>query len=321
MTTIPDKTIFDNDIGQQLDDTAHLTVQRPVLVLLDGVEMNHRFPLDKQVKLIGRDMMADIPINDTRASRRHVRVQYVNFDKTGEEPKVTIEDLGSTNGTFLNGNRLSGKQLLKDRDKILIGATLFGYSVRNQNEVQADQRLLELATLDALTGLNNRGMFNREVQKEFDRARRYKRELSLVMFDIDHFKQFNDSYGHQMGDHVLREIGRLVRLNQRSNDICARYGGEEFALILPETHLEGALINAERLRVSVANNVFKQDETRCQVTISLGIAAQEAAMNSSDDLIRLVDRALYQAKTDGRNCICYTRDGQITKANPRLTLH
>jgi len=318
MVPIPDNLVFDSDAKDkdQLDDTTHIKIERPVLIKLDGVEMNHRYPIDKPEIFIGRDMMADIVINDTRSSRRHVRLQYVNFSAKGDSPEVHVEDLGSTNGTFLNGTRLTARTRLKDRDKLLIGSTLFSFYVRDEDEIQADQRLLDLATGDALTGLYNRGMFNREVQKEFDRARRYKRELSLVLLDIDHFKIFNDTYGHQVGDSVLKEMGRLIRLNQRSNDTCSRYGGEEFALVLPETHLDGALINAERLRISVANNVFSQNETRCRVTISLGIAAQEPSMDTCDDLIAMADRALYRSKDAGRNCVSFARDGEIFPYHP-----
>lgn len=316
MASVPEKTIFDNDISEQMDETSRGSIPRPVLIRLDDADMHQRYNIDRPEIILGRDMLADIAVNDTRCSRRHLRIEYANFDRFGEPPEVYAEDMGSTNGTYHNGVRMTGRVLLNDRDKILIGSTLFTFSVRDQNELQADQRLLELATLDALTGLYNRGMFNREMSKEFDRARRYKRALSLVLLDIDHFKRFNDSFGHQLGDFVLQEMGRLVRLNQRSNDVCTRYGGEEFALILPETHLDGALINAERLRVSVANNTFRQGETRCQVTISLGIASQEPGMESYEELVRIADKALYQAKALGRNCICYARGGEIHSFMP-----
>jgi diguanylate cyclase (GGDEF)-like protein len=316
MASVPEKTLYDSDIKDQLEETTRVLMQRPVLVKLDEADMSHRYSIDKPEIQIGRDMMADIMINDTRSSRRHVRVQYINHDHPDQTPEVWVEDLGSTNGTFLNGARLTKRERLKDRDKILIGSTLFSFSVRDQEELQADQRLLELATTDALTGLCNRGMFNREVVKEFDRARRYKRELSLVIFDIDHFKKFNDNYGHQHGDFVLKEIGRLVHLNQRSNDISSRYGGEEFALLLPETVMDGALINAERLRQSVAENNFTKGENSCQVTISLGIATQEPSMDGCDDLIRLADKALYHSKAEGRNRVSFARDGEIVLYSP-----
>jgi diguanylate cyclase (GGDEF)-like protein len=311
MSSVPENTIYDSDIKDQFDDTTRVIVQRPVLTKLDDADMSHRYSIDKAEILIGRDMMADVVVNDTRSSRRHVRLEYVNFDQPDQVPEVYVEDLGSTNGSFLNGTRLGKRERLNDRDKILIGSTLFSFSIRDQEELQADQRLLELATTDALTELSNRGMFNREVQKEFDRARRYKRELSIVIFDIDHFKKFNDAYGHQTGDYVLKEIGRLVRLNQRSNDICSRYGGEEFALLLPETSLDGALINAERLRQSVEHNPFKHGDNICKVTISLGLATQEPAMNTCEDLIKAADKALYRSKTDGRNRVSYAQNGEL----------
>jgi diguanylate cyclase (GGDEF)-like protein len=312
MASIPENTMFDDDLKERVDDaTRRLSIQRPVLIQLDGSDMHRRHSIDKPQVLIGRDMMADIVISDSKSSRRHARLTFVNFGDATQEPEVYVEDLGSTNGSFLNGARLTERQRLKDRDKLLVGATLFNFSVRDQNELQMDQQLLALATSDALTGLHNRGMFNREIQKEFDRARRYKREISLVMFDIDHFKKVNDDYGHQVGDFVLKEIGMLVRQNQRTNDLCSRYGGEEFVLILPETGLDGALVNAERLRASVANHGFFNEQVQCQVTISLGIATQEPTMNACEDLIETSDRALYHSKANGRNCVSYSRDGAL----------
>jgi len=285
-------------------------MERPVLIMLDGNDVNRRYRIDKSEVLIGRDVMSDIVLHDSRCSRHHAKLVYENFEQTDEMPQIKLFDNGSTNGCFVNGVRVNDF-LLHDRDKILLGSSLFGYFMRDEFELEADQRLFFLARNDALTGLLNRGIFNMEIQKEFDRARRYGRELSLVMVDIDHFKHFNDHYGHQMGDFVLQEIGRLVRANIRANDLGARYGGEEFAIILPETGLEGGLIQAERLRMAVCQHPFAKDETSVQITISLGIASSESQMLSTDDLIKDSDRALYQAKAEGRNCVCWTRGGRI----------
>ena len=154
-----------------------------------------------------------------------------------------------------------------------------------------------------------------EFRKEFERARRYTRQLSLVIFDIDHFKRFNDTYGHQVGDFVLRELGAIARANTRNHDVGARYGGEEFAIILPETAMEGALIQAERLRVAVQRHHFTNDETSFTLSVSLGIASLEEDMVRPEMLIQAADRALYQAKAEGRNCICWYRNGVINAGN------
>lgn len=312
MSNTPDKTIFDDEVVQNLEENTRASVECPVLFLLSNQNMNQRYRIDKPQLNIGRDVLHnDITLNDYRCSRRHARVLYKNIEEGNQTPLVVLEDLNSTNGSFVNGVRVSGQHELKDRDKILVGSTMFGFFLRDESEIEADKRLLNLATTDALTGLNNRGVFNVEIQKEVDRAQRYGRPLSLVMFDIDHFKKFNDTYGHQIGDFVLQEMGRLILINTRSNDTSSRYGGEEFALILPETNMEGALIQAERLRSAVRNHPFTTDRTCFNITVSVGVASLEEDIRDARMLIQRADEALYNAKAEGRNRVCWFKDGQI----------
>ncbi|MEN6625178.1 MAG: GGDEF domain-containing protein [Candidatus Sumerlaeia bacterium] len=310
MGTIPDKTVYDSEVAEQLEETTRAWAERPVLILLEGSGVNRRYRIDKPLMTMGRDLTNDIVLRDTRCSRRHAKLEYKNFLQTDGDTEIVLHDMESTNGTFVNGVRIASHPL-HDRDKILVGSTLFGFFLRDEAELEADQQLFHLASNDALTGLRNRGVLNMELEKEFDRARRYGRSLSLVMFDIDHFKNFNDTYGHQMGDAVLQEIGRLVKANIRFNDLGARYGGEEFAIILPETAIDGALIQAERLRQSVANFIIPTEGTSINITISLGIAQLETGINSVEDLIRAADKALYQAKNEGRNCTCWSSGNRI----------
>ncbi len=164
---------------------------------------------------------------------------------------------------------------------------------------------------DELTGLSNRRMFNYLIEREISRSRRYGRPLSLLMMDIDHFKLINDTWGHPVGDMVLRELGALMRENFRKLDVPVRYGGEEFAAILPETSLEEAIQLAERFRVIVEKNAFMQGKEGIAVTISIGIASIGNSSVSeeldSEELIQIADRALYQAKQNGRNKIAAGR--------------
>lgn len=314
MSTIPDKTVFDGKIADNLDETVSTYVRRPVLITLDGTDVNRRYRIDRKEMSLGRDLMCDITLNDIKCSRHHARITYVNFDQPEETPEIILNDLKSTNGSFINGERIN-EHKLKDRDKILFGSTLMGFCLRDDSELKADQELYMMASCDALTGLRNRGVFNMELQREFDRSRRYSRSLSLVMCDIDHFKTFNDTYGHQMGDFVLKELGKLVRANIRSNDVGCRYGGEEFAIILPETSLEGAMIQAERLRISVNHHSFQRDSTSLNISISVGIAMVESTMHRMEDLISATDKCLYQSKAEGRNCTSYWRRGKIYSAS------
>lgn len=163
--------------------------------------------------------------------------------------------------------------------------------------------LKEVAIRDHLTSLYNHNFFYTRLEEEFERAVRYETPLSLIMLDIDNFKQINDTYGHRVGDVVLREIAAIVKKGVRKTDIVARYGGEEFAVILPHTMLKGATEEAERLRELIASHAYAglaQD----QITVSIGVAAypQKGAMNSGD-LVNFADDALYKAKWAGKNCV------------------
>ncbi|MCX8045223.1 MAG: diguanylate cyclase [Desulfobacterota bacterium] len=171
------------------------------------------------------------------------------------------------------------------------------------DELQEKNRILEEMTRkDGLTDLFNRRYFQERIAEEFSRARRYDFPMSFIMFDIDHFKEINDSYGHQAGDDVLRNLARILVNHIRDVDVPARYGGEEFSLILPHTTLKNAVIFAERLREEVAKHPFLFHEKRIPVTISLGVAGiPDNNPSSCNELIRFADEALYRAKQAGRN--------------------
>lgn len=162
-----------------------------------------------------------------------------------------------------------------------------------------------LSLTDGLTRLLNRRALNDRLQQEFDRARRYGSCLSMIMLDIDHFKEVNDRYGHQQGDAVLRVLAdQLVECSRRS-DILARYGGEEFILVLPETPLANARLLAERLRARVESSGSRPDSRSVSVTISLGVASfPHHGVSDEATLIAAADRELYRAKREGRNRVC-----------------
>jgi diguanylate cyclase (GGDEF)-like protein len=154
-----------------------------------------------------------------------------------------------------------------------------------------------LSETDRLTELYNKGKFNEVLQNEIERAKRYKRPLSLIIFDIDHFKKINDTYGHKVGDEVLKELAKLIRKNIRKFDFAARWGGEEFVILAPETDIEGAKNLAEKLRKEVEKHKFLQVN---KVTISLGVA-QYNFEESPEEFVVRADLALYKAKEGGRN--------------------
>lgn len=167
--------------------------------------------------------------------------------------------------------------------------------------VNFEQKLVALNMIDALTGVNNRRSFESHLKEEVDRHKRYGHPLSLIMFDIDHFKDVNDTYGHQCGDSVLQAIAVLIGGSIRSEDILARYGGEEFCCILPETPLEAALILAERFRNKIADHLFECQQNRVRLTISLGVTAMGSKTTTAEMLLKKADDGLYAAKNKGRN--------------------
>lgn len=164
-----------------------------------------------------------------------------------------------------------------------------------------ERRLVEMNLKDSLTGVYNRRFLTRRLDEEFERHRRYARSLSLLMIDIDHFKQVNDTYGHQIGDAVLKSVATEISFIIRKLDLLVRYGGEEFCCILPETNLDSALIIAERIRRNIEKKVHEFDQLNVQITVSIGVHEFQGDLDSADTLLKKADEALYLAKEAGRN--------------------
>jgi diguanylate cyclase (GGDEF)-like protein len=169
----------------------------------------------------------------------------------------------------------------------------------------ANVKLHELVFCDALTGLYNHRFFQEAMDRELDRSKRYKRDLSLIIFDIDHFKKVNDTYGHLVGDRVLVALSRTTENSVREADIIARYGGEEFAVILPETDFSSTRAVAERLRRDIENLIIEVDGGKVKVTVSVGYTSysHSATVQDKRAVIGLADKALYIAKQSGRNMV------------------
>ncbi|OGW31258.1 MAG: hypothetical protein A2X59_08590 [Nitrospirae bacterium GWC2_42_7] len=182
---------------------------------------------------------------------------------------------------------------------------LFGFTFQAFQAITMQKEIIRYATTDGLTSLNNHRVFMKRLDEEMERAVRYARDISLLMVDIDHFKSFNDTYGHQSGDRVLKTIAELIQKNIRNTDFAARYGGEEFAIILPETTGPQALVVAERLRNNVSTHDFLlQNEQHTTVTVSIGYATYPDDADGSEMLLKKADQGLYFAKENGRNMSC-----------------
>jgi two-component system cell cycle response regulator len=268
------------------------------LVVIYGLDLGRKYDLGgREEVIIGRSSKADISIDQEAVSRNHALV-------TNTKKGVRIKDLDSTNGTFVNDEPIRGERELRNGDLVKIGRTIFKFIASGNIETAYHDEIYRLTTMDGLTQVHNRRYFDEQIDREFSRARRYERVLSLVMMDIDHFKQVNDEHGHLAGDAVLRQLASTVRTRIRREDVFARYGGEEFGIILPEIDLKSAKMFAEKLRVLVSKQHFTFDRSSIPVTVSLGVALLATEHRGAADLVRAADEKLYEAKTSGRNCVC-----------------
>lgn len=172
----------------------------------------------------------------------------------------------------------------------------------NKQQLQsANKQLQQLARTDRLTGLSNRGYWEECLAHEYARHRRYQSSAALVMFDIDHFKKVNDTYGHPAGDKVIQAVADVVREQMRDTDYAGRYGGEEFVILLPDIDSAGAQVFAERLRLRIEALVVSHEEQQIRFTVSLGVADLSLPMDEYKQLIERADQALYASKKGGRN--------------------
>jgi diguanylate cyclase (GGDEF)-like protein len=264
------------------------------LVVLYGDDLGKKFNLDAPSVLIGRSNKSDIQIDQESVSRNHAKIM-----NTGKS--VILRDLGSTNGTYVN-DELIDEYVLRDGDLIKIGRTIFKFLTGGNVENAYHEEIYRLTTVDGLTQIYNKRYFMEVLEREISRSHRYGRELSLIMFDIDHFKHVNDTHGHLAGDYVLSHLAEVIKRRIRREDIMARYGGEEFSIILPEIDHPNALVFAEKIRKLVERTEFIFEEKKIPITISIGVATAGETPPSVEELIRVADEFLYQAKGAGRNC-------------------
>lgn len=267
---------------------------RFILLEIYGANMGKRRDIDDDSIIIGRGDNCNIIVNDPSVSRNHMKIFKV--DKV-----FYAEDLGSTNRTYVNEDEITGIQRLENGDRIKIGNTIFKFISSQDMEAEYYDQLYQFSIKDGLTGLYNRKSFDDKLESEFSRCKRYGHSLSLVIIDIDYFKNINDTYGHLAGDAVLTNLSKLFGKFFRSVDFIARYGGEEFAVILPETPINGALLTTERIRLAVSQNEVYINQHTIKITISAGISEYNQSFGSPTALIEAADKKLYEAKTNGRN--------------------
>jgi two-component system cell cycle response regulator len=266
---------------------------RAHLIVLAGESLGQMFRVDQSEILIGRAADTSIRLRDDGVSRHHARIVQ-------RDGGLCIEDLESANGTLVNGQRVRSA-VLRDGDKIQVGSTtILKFTHADELEEDFQQKMHDAALYDGLTKACNKRHFLHRLETEVAYARRHAAPMSLLMVDVDHFKQVNDRHGHLAGDYVLATLGQIVRSTIRTEDLFARYGGEEFAVLCRGTPVDKALVLAERLRAKVETFLFEQNQERIAVTISVGVASWFDHPDSATRLIANADAALYRAKAAGR---------------------
>jgi diguanylate cyclase (GGDEF)-like protein len=272
-----------------------IAVKEPALDFLGGPSMGQQIILQDRDYVFGRSRDADVVVEDEAISRYHFKVKV-------KDKVVTIEDMESTNGTFVNGVRVK-QQVLNSNDKVQISSvTVLRFSYVDLIDKNTHERFYEMALFDPVTTAHTKRYFLDRICHEFAHSKRRNLPLSLVIFDLDHFKKVNDTYGHPAGDFVLQKVSEITKQLIRNEDIFARYGGEEFVILMRDTDEKSAVKLAERLRRKIEQARFGFEEHRIPVTVSLGVASSvDNNFSSHDDLVREADKHLYQSKIGGRN--------------------
>jgi two-component system, cell cycle response regulator len=295
--------------------------RRPVLVFLRGELLAVPIPLERSEVTLGRALDADVRINDARASRLHARITAEPDEKTGEV-RYCLTDLDSTNGTILNGKPIE-KALLHDGDKFELGDQLIRFEMLDEIDREYQQQIHRLLVHDELTGLLTGKSFFSELRREASRAEAESIPFCVLMMDIDHFKEVNDTYGHLAGSETLEEVGGVIKKALRAGDVGARFGGEEFAAFLLDADLGQGLVAAERVRSGIEKHEFPavrrgSEEHRIHhITISIGVASFPEDGRDPIQLVEMADSALYRAKRAGRNRVCPYRPAVAAEGDMR----
>ncbi len=257
------------------------------------------------IEKLKRDFFAEIPTIDVNNSTLHYEIVRQNSEA---ENKILSPASIATEHIipFIFEGHLLGGVAFFSKDKVDYKENPFYETFKNELSTILKMKYLYseveiLSVTDGLTGLYNRRHFEYNIEREFLRAKRYKNDLSIAILDIDFFKNVNDTYGHQYGDFVLKEVANLMKDSFRKTDMLYRYGGEELVIIMPETSLENAAIPAERLREKISKNNFIYNDIKIKLTVSIGISTMDERFSNQKEIVETADRALYNAKQTGRN--------------------
>jgi diguanylate cyclase (GGDEF)-like protein len=301
-----------------LSEVARPSAKRPVLFVLSGDSIGMTIQLNSDHTVVGRGADADFVLRDQVASRQHAEIYKLSATEGCVE--WFLKDLGSTNGTYLNGSQVVSEQLLQDGDKIKIGNHLLKFAMLDEFEAEFQKQLHQRIQHDELTGLRSRRSLFADLDREVNLASRNSNPppITVLMLDLDHFKKVNDARGHLVGSQTIKEVGHIVRDAVGSADMAARYGGEEYFAYIRAPREKGVEI-AEKIRKTVESYPFSGsagDFTQIiRVTVSVGVASFPLDATTALEAVMKADQALYRAKLSGRNRTC-VYDPTKDKPNP-----
>lgn len=271
----------------------------PSLVLLMGpvTQVGRQWAIEKSGLVLGRSIESHIFVDDRSVSKKHAEILLI-------DNQVYIQDLGSTNGTEVDGKKLepTDKKKLFNNVQIKAGNIIFKFLEQGSLESFSSQKTYDRTQIDPLTNIFNKGALLSHGEQSVKKAQLIDVPLGVIVFDIDNFKKINDTYGHPAGDYVLQELSNVVQKKLiRANDFFARFGGEEFCLILMGSPLNKSVEVAERVRATIEGHNFNYKSTKLTITISVGVANFDSRTTTWEQLFERADQAAYLSKKNGKN--------------------
>jgi two-component system, cell cycle response regulator len=291
-----DKTVVASSNPEGGSHTQGTKSNAAVLLQYDGGAAGKRFILTGNQVLIGRRAdRVQVWIDDASVSREHCRIDFQNS-------KAYVTDLGSLNHSFINDQMVTQSAEMTHGDMLRVGNVRLRYYSHGSADQLLFDRIYRMAVQDRMLEVFRKDYLLEKLEEDFRVARSQNVELSMLIFDLDKFKGINDTYGHDAGDYVLKEVCNLIKPMVRGEDTFARFGGEEFCIVLPKMTIDEAFQFAESVRQNIAASVFDYEGTIIPVTISIGVASVADPMIASPvDFIKAADQGVYKSKHNGRN--------------------
>jgi two-component system cell cycle response regulator len=284
-------------VAEQNPETTSALPSRssPVLLQYDGGAAGKKFILTTKVVTLGRrPEKTQVWIDDPSVSREHCQIEF-------DGNRATVTDLGSLNHTFVNDKMVMQSSDLCHGDMLRVGNVRLRYFAHGSADQLLFDRIYRMAVQDRMLEIFRRDYLLEKLEEEFKLAKMNGTELSLAFFDLDKFKGINDTYGHDAGDLVLKEVCKTLKPFMRTSFVFGRYGGEEFCVVMPQLDVQAAVEFSEKMRLTIEAMSVDYEGTLIPVTISIGVASVTSEMGTPQDLIRVADGLVYESKNAGRN--------------------